>query len=149
MGILAGGSAGVPEQASSQDGDLLGQLVEAVGLGVGLVRRRWHGALELPGELDGPVDQEAFDVVGGLEVGGPAIEPGVEGVGIFAGEDEGPGPHTMLECVQRHVLSLLARASGFCALHRFASARFDDVSASFMAVRLFAGGMGMLSVAGR
>ena len=33
MRILAGGLVGVPEQATSQDGDLLGQLVEAVGLG--------------------------------------------------------------------------------------------------------------------
>src|SRR5262245_15356962 len=102
-------AAGVPEEAASQGGDLVGELIDAALVGCagigGAGGEGAVGAFELPGELDGSGDEEAFDVVAGIEVGGPGVEAGVEGVGVLAGEDGGLGAHAVLQGVHASALA--------------------------------------------
>jgi hypothetical protein len=109
VGIEVDMAAGVPEEASTQRGDLVGELIDAALVGLACVGGASGygavGAFELPGELDGSGDEEAFDVIAGVEVGAPGFQSGVEGVGVLAGEDGGLGAHAVLEGVHSCTLA--------------------------------------------
>ena len=138
VGIQAGRAAGVPEQPAAQRRDLVGPLREAVGDGGAGVRRPGVegavGAVELPGEPDRPLHEEALDVVAGAEVGRPAVHAGVQGVGVLAGEDSLAARIPCLRALNRE-RSLPSGVLGpvdFRALRRFASVRRLDVAVSLM-----------------
>ena len=105
LGVELDRSAGVPEEATAQHEDLVGlggglrgAGREEVGLessGPGAI-----GAVELPGDIHGALDEVAFEVVAGLERGGPGVEPGAEGAAVLAGEEREAGAHAVLECIE-------------------------------------------------
>ena len=137
LGIEEGGAAGVPEQAAAQGGDLLGLVLSRSARRRGRPARGQGavGALELPGELHGTLHEEAFDLVGRLQVVRPGLHAGLQGDGILAGQDGRPGPHAMLDGVESG--AFLAGggpgAGGLLGVAAVRFVRFDDGSAAFMA----------------
>ena len=105
MGVERQRSQRVPEEASAQREDLVGLvggLPRAGGLGLG-GQPRGLGAvdpLELPGDMHGAVDELALDLSAGLELGGPGVAVGAEGVGVLAGQDRQPCGHPVLDCIE-------------------------------------------------
>ena len=65
------------------------------------------GAVELPGDADGALDEVLLEVVPGLEALGPAVEAMLEGLGVLAGQDESPGGHAVLDGVEPRPLLAL------------------------------------------
>src|SRR5206468_1343876 len=97
--------AGILEQPLAQRGGLVGlaegQFVRRVADDVGEASRLGAvGPLELPGDGGRPLDQALLNVVAGLEVGRPGVEPALEGVGVLAGQDKGQGAETVLQGVE-------------------------------------------------
>jgi hypothetical protein len=134
VGIEVDMAAGVPEEAATQGRDLVGELIDTALVGLaGVGGAGGYGAVsafELPGELDGSGDEEAFDVVGRLEVGVPGVEARLEGVGVFAGEDGVLARKPCLRAFMRarsRPLSDLGPVD-FCAFLRLDAARLADVS---------------------
>ena len=105
LGIEFDRPAGVPEEAAAQDHDLIGLGGGPVG-GGGPGEAGQPGGLgavdpvELPGDLGGAIDQDPLVIVAGLEPGGPGVETGLEVGGVLAGQDDGPGPHPVLQCIE-------------------------------------------------
>src|SRR5262249_53596452 len=66
-------------------------------------RLRALGAVELPGDRHGALDQGLLDVVAGLEVGDPGVEPALVLLGVLAGEDEELGLEAVLEGIEPRV----------------------------------------------
>ena len=62
------------------------------------------GAIELPGGVDGALDQVGLDGVAGLELVDPGVEAALVGVGVLAGEDRQPGAAAVLDGVEPRTL---------------------------------------------
>ncbi len=68
------------------------------------------GPVQLPGGVHGLLDQELLDVVLGLKVGDPGLDPHLKDVGILVGQDEGLGGHAVLDGVEPGPVLAIMRA---------------------------------------
>ena len=113
MGIQRHGPAGVVEEAVSHQDDVVGllegPLQRAMAVGGLAGGQGAVGAVELPGDMDGLLDEEAVDLVLGLEAVGPGVESGPEQGRVLAGEDGGPGPHPVLQGVELGIILACSR----------------------------------------
>jgi hypothetical protein len=99
------GVIGIGGQPAAQ---LDGLVVPAASLGVGRFvnhdgqtdRLGAVGAIELPGGPRRLLDQGSLGLIAGSEVGHPGVDPSLVGVGVLAGQDDGPGAHAVIQRVE-------------------------------------------------
>ena len=73
------------------------------------------GAVELPGDADGPFDQVSLEIVLRLEAVVPAVEAELEGLGVLAGKDEGLCGQAVLEGVEPKIRPCPRRSWPWCS----------------------------------
>ena len=67
------------------------------------------GPFQPPGRVDGLLDQQLLDLVLGLKLIDPGLEPDLKDVGILIGQDEGFGGHAMLHGIEPGSVLALGR----------------------------------------
>ena len=125
-GVVPERAPGDAEQGRAQLGDVPGLLG---GRRAGVLRESSDlgavGAVELPGDVDGALDQVELDGVARVELADPGVEPVLVGLGVLAGQDRQPARQPCLTALnrERSLPSVVLGPVLFWALRRLISAR--------------------------